>query len=320
MTSRARSPGVVTGDMGVERDGSHGPAYTPGMALLGKYVLIGEGARGSLAKLLIAKYKLDEGREPGKYGIGLKELWQVKPENHKAGLVQHSFGWPLDGATGGGSFLYHFDDNLVAVGFVVHLNYKNPYLSPFEEFQRFKTHPAIRGTFEGAKRIGYGARAITEGGWQSVPKLCFPGGALIGCSAGFVNVPRIKGSHNAVLSGMLAAEHAAAAIAAGRANDELTAYEDAWRASDIGKDLKKVRNAKPLWSRFGTVLGVGLGGFDMWMNTLFGFSLFGTMKHGKAGLRLARAGRRAPADRLSQARRRADLRPPVFGIPVEHEP
>ncbi len=252
------------------------------MALLGKYVLIGEGARGSLAKVLIAKFKLDEGREPGKYGIGLKELWQVKPENHKAGLVQHSFGWPLDGATGGGSFLYHFDDNLVSVGFVVHLNYKNPYLSPFEEFQRFKTHPAIRGTFEGAKRIGYGARAITEGGWQSVPKLCFPGGALIGCSAGFVNVPRIKGSHNAVLSGMLAAEHAAAAIAAGRANDELTAYENEWRASDIGKDLKKVRNAKPLWSRFGTVLGVGLGGFDMWMNTLFGFSLFGTMKHGKA--------------------------------------
>ena len=257
------------------------PAYTPGMALLGKYVLIGEGARGSLAKMLIAKFKLDDGREPGKYGIGLKELWQVKPENHKPGLVQHSFGWPLDGSTGGGSFLYHFDDNLVSVGFVVHLNYKNPYLSPFEEFQRFKTHPAIRGTFEGAKRIGYGARAITEGGWQSVPKLCFPGGALIGCSAGFVNVPRIKGSHNAVLSGMLAAEHVAAAIAAGRANDELTAYEDAWRASDIGKDLKKVRNAKPLWSRFGTLLGIALGGFDMWTNTLFGFSLFGTMKHGK---------------------------------------
>ena len=278
---QGRVTGVVTGDMGVERDGSHGSAYTPGMALLGKYVLIGEGARGSLAKILIAKYKLDEGREPGKYGIGLKELWQVKPENHKAGLVQHSFGWPLDGSTGGGSFLYHFDDNLVAVGFVIHLNYKNPYLAPFEELQRFKTHPAIRGTFDGAKRIGYGARAITEGGWQSVPKLCFPGGALLGCAAGFVNVPRIKGSHNAVLSGMLAAEHAAAAIAAGRANDELTAYEDAWRASDIGKDLKKVRNAKPLWSRFGTLLGVGLGGFDMWTNTLFGFSLFGTMKHGK---------------------------------------
>lgn len=273
--------GVVTGDMGVERDGSRGPGYTHGMALLGKYVLIGEGARGSLAKQLIARFKLGDGREPGKYGIGLKELWQVKPENHRRGLVQHSFGWPLGNSTGGGSFLYHLEDNQVAVGFVVHLNYKNPYLSPFEEFQRFKTHPAIRPTFEGGMRIGYGARAITEGGWQSVPRLVFPGGALIGCAAGFVNVPRIKGSHNAVLSGMLAAEHVAAAIGAGRANDELTAYEEAWRASDIGKDLWKVRNAKPLWSRFGTVVGVVLGGFDMWMNTLFGFSPFGTMKHGK---------------------------------------
>ncbi|MDQ2634575.1 MAG: electron transfer flavoprotein-ubiquinone oxidoreductase, partial [Pseudomonadota bacterium] len=274
--------GVYTGDMGVERDGSHGPNYAPGMALMGKYVLIGEGVRGSLAKQLMAKFNLAEGREPGKYGIGIKELWQVKPENHKQGLVQHSFGWPLDMKTGGGSFLYHLEDNQVAVGFVLHLNYKNPWISPFEEFQRFKTHPAIRGTFEGGKRISYGARAITEGGWQSVPKLSFPGGALIGCSAGFVNVPRIKGSHNAVLSGMLAAEHVAKALGDGRANDELTAYEDAWRESDIGKDLKKVRNVKPLWSRFGTVLGVGLGGLDMWLNTLFGVSLFGTLKHGKA--------------------------------------
>ena len=274
--------GVVTGDMGVERDGTPGPGFAPGMALLGKYVLIGEGARGSLAKQLIARFGLADGREPGKYGIGLKELWQVKPENHKPGLVQHSFGWPLDMQTGGGSFLYHLEDNQVAVGFVLHLNYENPWLSPFDEFQRFKTHPAIRGTFEGAKRISYGARAITEGGFQSVPKLSFPGGALIGCSAGFVNVPRIKGSHNAVLSGMLAAEHVAEAIAAGRANDELASYEAAWRDTDIGKDLKKVRNVKPLWSRFGTILGVGLGGFDMWTNTLFGFSLFGTMKHGKA--------------------------------------
>jgi electron-transferring-flavoprotein dehydrogenase len=273
--------GVVTGDMGVERDGSHGSGFAPGMALLGKYVLIGEGARGSLAKQLIEKYSLSEGREPGKFGLGLKELWQVKPENHKPGLVQHSFGWPLDMKTGGGSFLYHLEDNLVAVGFVVHLNYRNPYLSPFDEFQRFKTHPAIRGVFDGAKRLSYGARAITEGGWQSVPKLSFPGGALIGCAAGFVNVPRIKGSHNAVLSGIFAAEHVAAAIVGGRANDELEAYENEWRASDIGKDLKKVRNTKPLWSRFGTIAGVALGGFDMWMNTLFGFSPFGTMKHGK---------------------------------------
>jgi len=273
--------GVITGDMGVERDGSHGPNYAPGMALLGKYVLIGEGARGSLAKKLIARYKLDEDREPGKYGIGLKELWQVQPEKHKPGLVQHSFGWPLDMKTGGGSFLYHLEDNLVAVGFVVHLNYKNPYLSPFEEFQRFKTHPAIRGTFEGGKRISYGARAITEGGWQSVPKLSFPGGALMGCSAGFVNVPRIKGSHNAVLSGMQAAEHVARAIADGRSHDEIVGYENEWRASAIGKDLKRVRNVKPLWSKFGTLVGIGLGGLDMWCNSLFGFSPFGTLKHGK---------------------------------------
>ena len=273
--------GVYTGDMGVERDGSHGPNFAPGMALLGKYVFIGEGVRGSLAKELIAHFKLDEGREPPKFGIGLKELWQVKPEKHKRGLVQHSFGWPLDTKTGGGSFLYHLEDDLVAVGFVVHLNYKNPYLSPFEEFQRFKTHPVIAPVFEGGKRLSYGARAITEGGWQSVPKLTFPGGALLGCSAGFVNVPRIKGSHNAILSGMMAAEYASEALAAGRANDELAGYEANWRASDIGKDLKKVRNVKPLWSRFGLWLGVGLGGLDMWLNTLFGVSPFGTMKHGK---------------------------------------
>jgi electron-transferring-flavoprotein dehydrogenase len=272
--------GVVTGDMGVERDGTRGPNYQPGMALMGKYVLIGEGVRGSLAKKLIQRFDLSRGSEPQKYGIGLKELWQVKPEHHKPGLVQHSFGWPLGGKTGGGSFLYHLEDNQVAVGFVVHLNYKNPWLSPFEEFQRFKTHPAIAPTFEGAKRISYGARAITEGGYQSVPRLSFPGGALIGCSAGLVNVPRIKGSHNAVLSGMMAAEHVADALAAGRANDELASFEAAWRGSDIGKDLKRVRNVKPLWSRFGTFIGVGLGGVDMWLNQ-FGLTLFGTLKHGK---------------------------------------
>ncbi len=273
--------GVATGDMGVERNGEPGPNYTRGMELLGKYVLFAEGARGSLSKEVIAKYKLDEGREPAKFGIGLKELWQVDPSKSKPGLVQHSFGWPLDMKTGGGSFLYHLEDNLVAVGFVVHLNYKNPYLSPFEEFQRYKTHPSIRPTFEGAKRISYGARAITEGGWQSVPKLTFPGGALIGCAAGFVNVPRIKGSHNAVLSGILAADKVAEAIAAGRANDEVVGIENEWRDSAIGKDLKRVRNVKPLWSNFGTILGVTLGGLDMWTNQLFGFSFFGTMKHGK---------------------------------------
>ena len=272
--------GVITGDMGVEKDGSHGPNYAPGMALMGKYVLIGEGARGSLAKILIARYGLSEGREPGKFGIGLKELWQVKPENHKPGLVQHSFGWPLDDRTGGGSFLYHYGEDLVAVGFVLHLNYENPYLSPYEEFQRFKTHPAIRTTFEGGKRIGYGARAITEGGWQSIPKLTFPGGALLGCAAGFVNVPRIKGSHNAILSGMAAAEAAFAAMAEGRQQDELVAYETAVREGDIAADLKPVRNAKPLWSRFGTYLGIALGGLDMWINTLIPGGLF-TLGHKK---------------------------------------
>jgi len=273
--------GIATGDMGIGRDGKPKASFTRGMELLGKYTLFAEGARGSLTKQLIAKFALDAGREPSKFGIGLKEVWQVEPGKHKKGLIQHSFGWPLDMKTGGGSFLYHYGDNLVAVGFVVHLNYSDPYLSPFDEFQRFKTHPAVRDVFEGAKRLGYGARAITEGGYQSVPKLSFPGGALIGCAAGFVNVPRIKGVHNAMGSGMLAAEHVAAALAADRANDELIDYENAWRGSAVGQDLHKVRNVKPLWSKFGTVLGVALGGLDMWTNTLFGVSLFGTLGHGK---------------------------------------
>jgi electron-transferring-flavoprotein dehydrogenase len=273
--------GVATGDMGVTRSGEVGPSYQRGMALLGKYVLLAEGARGSLSKEAIRRFGLSDGREPPKFGIGLKELWEVAPEKHRPGLVQHSFGWPLDSKTGGGSFLYHFGENLVSVGFVLHLNYKNPYLSPFEEFQRFKTHDAIRGTFEGGRRIGYGARAITEGGFQSVPKLVFPGGALVGCAAGLVNVPRIKGSHNAMLSGILAAEHLAAALAEGRTHDTLDGYEAAWRDSEIGRDLRRVRNVKPLWSKLGTFLGIGLGGLDMWTNQLFGFSLFGTLRHGK---------------------------------------
>ena len=272
--------GVATGDMGIGKNGEQKDSFTRGMDLRAKYTLFAEGARGNLGKQLLAKFGLQEGREPQKFGIGLKELWQVAPEKHKKGLVQHSFGWPLDNSTGGGSFLYHFDDNLVSVGFVVHLNYQNPYLSPFEEFQRFKTHPQVRDTFEGGKRLSYGARAITEGGYQSVPKLTFPGGALIGCDAGFVNVPRIKGSHNAMLSGMQAAEAAAAALAAGRAHDELADYDAGWRASPIGKDLSRVRNAKPLWSKYGTMLGIALGGLDMWTRTL-GFSLFGTLGHGK---------------------------------------
>jgi electron-transferring-flavoprotein dehydrogenase len=272
--------GVATGDMGLAKDGHHKDSFSRGMELRAKYTLLAEGARGSLTKTLMHRFGLGEGRQPQKFGLGLKELWQVAPEKYRPGLVQHTFGWPLDDRTGGGSFLYHFDDRLVSVGFVVHLNYENPYLSPYEEFQRFKNHPLLRPTFEGGKRLAYGARALTEGGWQSVPKLAFPGGALLGCAAGFMNVPRIKGSHNAMLSGMLAAEHVAAALKAGRRNDELTDYEAAWRSSAIGADLWKVRNAKPLWSRFGTFLGVALGGFDMWTN-MAGFSLFGTLGHGK---------------------------------------
>ncbi|MEM1375923.1 MAG: electron transfer flavoprotein-ubiquinone oxidoreductase [Pseudomonadota bacterium] len=275
--------GVATGDMGVGRDGQPTPMFARGMELHGKYTLLGEGVRGSLAKQVIDKYNLDEDKEPPKFGIGIKELWQVDPTKHRQGLVQHSFGWPLSNSTGGGSFLYHLEDNQVAVGFVVHLNYKNPYISPFEEFQRFKTHPMIRDTFEGGKRVSYGARAITEGGWQSVPKVSFPGGALIGCSAGFVNVPRIKGSHNAILSGIMAAENIANSLANGKPNHAgLDEYEEGWRGSAIGKDLKPVRNVKPLLSRFGTMVGVPLGALDMWLNTLIGWSPFGTMSHGKS--------------------------------------
>jgi electron-transferring-flavoprotein dehydrogenase len=274
--------GVLTGDMGVNADGTPGPRYAPGMVLLGKYVLIAEGARGSLAKQVIAHFDLDKGCEPAKFGIGLKELWQVTPDRHVPGLVQHSFGWPLDMQTGGGSFLYHLDDNLVAVGLVVHLDYKNPWLSPFEELQRFKTHPAIKPVFEGGQRISYGARAISEGGWQSIPRTAFPGGLLLGCSAGLVNLPRIKGSHNAILSGILAAEQVAEAISRGQANDEITNYDVQLRAGRIGADLKPVRNVKPLWSRFGTLFGIGLGGLDMWCQTLFHRSPFGTLGHSRS--------------------------------------
>ncbi|MET0537448.1 MAG: electron transfer flavoprotein-ubiquinone oxidoreductase [Xanthobacteraceae bacterium] len=272
--------GVATGDMGIGKDGDPKENFTRGMELRGKYTLLAEGARGSLSKVAMRRFALDAGRAPQKFGIGLKELWQVAPEAHRPGYVQHTFGWPLDRRTGGGSFLYHFDENLVSLGFVLHLNYSNPHLSPFEEFQKFKTHPLIRDTLRGGKRLGYGARALTEGGWQSVPKLTFPGGALIGCAAGFMNVPRIKGSHNAMHSGILAAEHVAQALAQARANDELTQLNEAWRSSAIGRDLWKVRNAKPLWSRLGTDLGIALGGLDMWTNML-GFSFFGTLGHGK---------------------------------------
>ena len=272
--------GVVAGVMGIGKDGEKKPDYQPGMELLGKYVLIAEGVRGSLAKEIIAKYNLSEGREPQKFGIGMKELWEVPPENHRQGQVTHTMGWPLGAKTGGGSFMYHLEDNLVSIGLVVHLNYQNPHLFPYMEFQRFKHHPLIEPVLRGGRRVAYGARAITEGGFQSVPKLYFPGGALIGCSAGFVNVPRIKGSHNAMKTGMMAAEAAAAALAAGRAGDELAEYETAYENSWVYQDLKRVRNVKPMWSKLGLVGGLALGGLDMWLNQLFGFGL-GTWKHGK---------------------------------------
>ncbi len=275
--------GVVAGVVGIEKNGEPGPNYSPGMELNGKYVLIGEGVRGSLSKRLIKDFKLDKDSQPQKFGIGIKELWQVPAENFKPGLVQHTFGWPLDNSTGGGTFLYHFGDRYVAIGLVVHLNYKNPWISPFEEFQRVKHHPEIAKHLKGGTRVAYGSRAITEGGWQSIPKLTFPGGALIGCSAGFVNVPRIKGSHNAMKTGMLAGEAAFDAVTNGRQGDELVAYSDAVKTSWVATELKKVRNAKPLWSKFGTVIGIGLTGFDLWVTTILAnFSFFGTLKHGKS--------------------------------------
>jgi electron-transferring-flavoprotein dehydrogenase len=275
--------GVVAGVSGIGKDGQPGQDYQPGMELLGKYVFIGEGVRGSLAKVLRSKFELCKGVDPDKYGIGIKELWQVPADTFKPGLVVHTLGWPLDDKTGGGSFMYHFGDNYVAIGFVVHLNYKNPWLSPFDEFQRFKHHPEVSKYLESGKRIAYGARAISEGGLQSVPKLYFPGGVLLGDSAGFVNVPRIKGSHNAIKSGMMAAEAAHAALQAGRSGDELVEYAQAYDRSWVKKELRTVRNAKPMLSRFGTMLGVVLSGFDMWTAQLFGgFSFFGTMHHEKS--------------------------------------
>ena len=274
--------GVATGDMGVAKDGTHKADYQPGMELHAKYTLFAEGCRGSLSQELMHHFNLRDGIDPQKYGIGFKELWQVAKDKHQKGLVVHSQGWPLDVHTGGGSFLYHLDEDLVAVGFVVHLNYENPHLSPFDEFQRFKTHPAVRPTFEGGKRLGYGARAINEGGLQSVPKLAFPGGALIGCAAGFVNLPRIKGTHNAMKTGMLGAESAFAALGAGRAHDELVDFEESWRKSWVYEDLYKVRNVKP-GLKWGMWAGTLHGGVHMWLNDLgLGALVPWTLRHGKA--------------------------------------
>jgi electron-transferring-flavoprotein dehydrogenase len=272
--------GVVAGVFGLEADGSIGENTEVGMELHGKYVFLSEGVRGSLSKEVIAKYNLSDGHEPQKFGLGMKEIWEIDPAKHKEGTVTHTMGWPLNSNAGGGSFVYHLENNQVYVGFVVHLNYKNPHMFPYMEFQRFKHHPMMKDLLEGGKRVAYGARAISEGGYQSMPKMVAPGVALLGCSVGMVNVPRIKGNHNAMLSGKAAAEAAMAAIKADRSGDELTAYEAEVREGAIGKDLKKVRNVKPLWSKFGLVTSLVVGGFDMWCNTL-GFSLLGTLKHGK---------------------------------------
>jgi electron-transferring-flavoprotein dehydrogenase len=274
--------GVVAGEFGLNADGTPGDAYEPGMELHGKYVFLSEGVRGSLSKEVIAKYELDKNSGPQKYGLGMKEIWEIDPEKHKEGSVTHTMGWPLNGNAGGGSFIYHLDNNQVYVGFVVHLNYENPHLFPYMEFQRFKHHPMVAELLKGGKRVAYGARAITEGGYQAMPELAFPGGALLGCSAGMVNVPRIKGNHNAMLSGIAAAEAAVEAIKADRAGDVLAGYAQRVHSGPIAKDLKKVRNVKPLWSKYGLTASLTLGGFDMWTNNLFGVSLLGTMKHGKS--------------------------------------
>ncbi|MEO1551367.1 MAG: electron transfer flavoprotein-ubiquinone oxidoreductase [Pseudomonadota bacterium] len=273
--------GVVAGEFGKNPDGTPGDGYEPGMELRGKYVLLSEGVRGSLSKQVIAQYALDADAEPQKYGLGMKEIWDIDPKMHREGQVTHTMGWPLGSNAGGGSFMYHAENNQVFIGLVVHLNYENPHLYPYQEFQRFKQHPEIAKVLKGAKRVAYGARAISEGGWQSVPKVAFPGGALLGCSAGFVNVPRIKGNHNAMQSGRMAAHAAVEAIHAGRAGDTLEAYETAVRVGPIARDLKKVRNVKPLWSRYGLTASLMLGGIDMWWASLFGGTLFGTLGHGK---------------------------------------
>ena len=274
--------GVVAGEFGKNPDGSIGEAYEPGMELHAKYVLLSEGARGSLAKQVIEKFNLDSECDVPKFGIGMKEIWEVDPELHNEGEVTHTMGWPLGFKSSGGSFVYHLDNNQVYVGYIVDLNYKNPFLSPYMEFQQFKHHPKIKRLLTGGKRIAYGARAVTKGGLQSIPKAAFPGGALLGCSAGLVNLPRIKGNHNAMHSGMEAAESVYNAIKENRFGDLLLDYDLKLKTEAVGKDLKKVRNVAPLNARFGPLGGLILGGFDMWFQTLFKFSLFGILKHGKS--------------------------------------
>jgi electron-transferring-flavoprotein dehydrogenase len=281
--------GVVTQDMGIAEDGSQKGDFQPGMEIHAKYTLFAEGARGNLTKKVKAKYDLEADCEPQVYGLGIKELWDIDPAKHEPGRVIHTQGWPLsETGTWGGGFLYHQANGQVALGFVTALDYKNPYVSPYQEFQRWKHHPAIAAILEGGKRVAYGGRVINEGGWQSVPKLAFPGGALIGCAAGFVNVPRIKGSHTAMKSGMLAAESIAAAIAGGAEHSELMDYDDAVRSSWIAEELKKVKNAQPAVAKWGEDLGTVLAGIDMWMRTLkIGLPI--TMKHHRDHEMLQRA-------------------------------
>jgi electron-transferring-flavoprotein dehydrogenase len=274
--------GIVTGDLGRDRNGNPKPGFAAGIGIRAKYTLIAEGARGSLAKHLIQDCKLDAGSSPQKYGLGIKEVWQLAPNRHQPGRVDHYLGWPLDDATQGGGFAYHAQDRKLYLGLVVHLDYRNPTLSPFDEFQRFKQHPSIAGLLQGATRLSYGARSLTSGGFQSIPELIFPGGALIGCAAGFMNAPRLKAIHSAIRSGIAAADSVAEALAAGRSHDRLEHLPARVMATGIGRELYRVRNVKPLWSRFGTVLGVLLGGLDMWVNQLFRFSPFGTLRHRKA--------------------------------------
>jgi len=286
--------GVATGDMGIARDGSHRPDYQPGLELHAKYTLFAEGARGHLTKRLTETFKLRDESGPQVFGLGVKELWDVPPEKHKPGRVIHTQGWPLSDAWGGG-FLYHQENNQVALGFIVSLDYSNPYISPFEELQRWKTHPAIRAEIEGGRRVSYGARAINEGGWQAIPRLVFPGGALIGCSAGFVNVPRIKGTHNAMKSAMLAAEAAFAAIAQDRSGDVLDAYPEALHKSWVVKELKIVRNAQPAVAHWGGMLGTLYAGLDMWLGYL-GLRLPWTLKHKADNTTLRRKAEARPID------------------------
>ena len=274
--------GVVAGEFGKNPDGSIGDSYEPGMELHGKYILLSEGARGSLSKEVIEKFNLDAECDVPKFGIGMKEIWEVDPDVHNEGEVTHTMGWPLGFKNSGGSFVYHLNNNQVYVGYIVDLNYKNPFLSPYMEFQQFKHHPKIENLLRGGKRIAYGARAVTKGGLQSIPKATFPGGALLGCSAGLVNLPRIKGNHNAMNSGIEAAESVYSAISDGRSGDLLPDYDVNLRNGVVGKDLKKVRNVAPLNARFGPLGGLILGGFDMWFQTIFQFSLFGSLKHGKS--------------------------------------